>query len=71
MAGNCWLRAIPLLLLAMTPGGRRLNYLPIQVDEASILMNAGARTFGPLTPAEAVVCTLPTLCGDQAGGQAL
>ncbi len=52
--GNRWLWAVPLLLLALTLGGRRLNYLPVQVDEAATLITAGARDFGPLTPLEAI-----------------
>lgn len=66
--GNRWLWAIPLLLLALTLGGRRLNYLPVQVDEASTLMSAGARTFGPLTPLEAIAAQ-SVRSPDQAFGQ--
>lgn len=66
--GNRWLWAIPLLLLALTFGGRRLNYLPVQVDEAATLMSAGARTFGPLTPLEAIAAQ-SVRWPDQAFGQ--
>ena len=54
---NRWLWVIPLLLLAALLAGRRLNSWSFSADEASTMISAGARSFGPLTLAE----TLSTL----------
>lgn len=64
---NAWVWMVPVLLLAVLLGGRRLNSLTFTRDETWTLMTAGARNHGPYTLAQ-VLAVQQTLAPDQAFG---
>ncbi len=64
---SAWLWMVPVLLLAVILGGRRLNSLTFTRDETWTLMTAGARNYGPHTLSQ-VLAVQQTLAPDQAFG---
>ena len=62
-----WLWMVPVLLLAVPLGGRRLNSLTFTRDETWTLMIAGARNYGPYTLSQ-VLEVQQRLAPDQAFG---
>ncbi len=64
---SAWLWMVLVLLLAVLPGGRRINSLTFTRDETWTLMTAGARNYGPYTLSQ-VLEVQQRLAPDQAFG---